>query len=186
MSNESLWSPKNWLTLWRKHSGCLRFFIIPTLVCSLLSGCGFHLRPQPVAETKTVKYKNVYVDSDHPYSLFTKHLRHALSNMHIGIAPTRQESDVVLHIIHFENNEHLSAVNTNTQTHRFLLTTRLTYELMSSHGTPVKPPQVLTANRPFTAVQKQILGANVERWTIEQALQDDIIHQLINQFYYGA
>lgn len=156
--------------------------LLIALLLSSLSGCGMHLyESKPKQPTFAEQYHTVLIDTPAPYSRFSKHLTRTLTANGVKVTHDRSQADAVLRVYRLNKREFLSAVSSNSQNGRYATRLIFQYELMGKQGDSITGKQKIVANRPYTSTQSQILGANEERWLVEQSLQTDVVEQLMNR-----
>lgn len=158
----------------------MRKALIFTLIISslALAACGFHFKDQ----TGLPKELGIlHLNSDDPYSPFTKQLRHTLINAGSKVIDDVDVSTFTLVISHEKHSAQEKAVSANTQVREYTLNYEIYYSLYDKNHKVVVKTQKVFANRNYIANNNQVLGATHQRETLLKEMRRDIALQIINR-----
>ncbi len=148
------------------------------LLLLAVTGCGFHLRGhQPLPE----ELKVLHLQTNSPYSDFTKQLKSFLTSAKVVLVDTSQAAPLTLQILSERSSQQLASVSASGQTNAYSLLYTVTYVLLDRQGQPIQAPQTVSTSRSYSVTSNQVLGdTNVQNILIAQ-MQRDVIYQMLNR-----
>ncbi|MGD9152263.1 MAG: LPS assembly lipoprotein LptE [Gammaproteobacteria bacterium] len=144
----------------------------------LLTGCGFHLRgTQPWPPQLRV----MYLQSNSPYSDFTKQLKNALRLSKVKLVNDPRQALIILYISqeHFYTNQ--TTVASTAQTRNYNATYTITYSLQNKYGNTIVKPKSVSATDTITVNQNEILENSNKLDITKQTLIRNLIMKLMFQ-----
>jgi len=149
-----------------------------TLLCFVLSACGWHLKNyQPLDKTLSP----MTVDAPEPYSSLTKTLRNQLRMAGINITHSQEYARSHLVILSDKLDERLVTVSSTTRVRQYALSYLVHYRLENHKREPIVAEQVARIDRTLTMNQNQMLAADDERRLVREHMRQDIVRQIIRQ-----
>jgi len=148
------------------------FFV--SLICALLSGCGFKLRGQQQLAKSLHSLRLAGVEKE---TTFGRMLYRAFSDR--GVKIVNNDKVAQLEIIQQGFEQRLGQVSANVIVSQAVLTHRLEFRLTNSKMQTISQ-QTLISSRTLTVNANQLLGSSRERVTVEQELSAETINKLFD------
>lgn len=154
-----------------------RFFPIffSLLLILLLSGCGFQLRGY---NNQTLHFHSLYLESNLPYSTFSKELRQALNAIKIDVRLS-PPAPITLQILSQNFTRTITSLGNAGQTTTYLLSFTVLFQLRDSTDHILLPTQQVRATRNFSITSNQLSGDLNTQSDLEEDMQRDVIQQLL-------
>lgn len=155
----------------------LKLCLLVGLLLSL-TACGFHLRGH---EPLPPELHTLYLQSDNPYSAFTKQLQQTLQSIGVVLVTDQQAAPLTLQVINETNGQQLTALGVGGRLATYILRANVTYALLDAHGRVLQPPQTVSTSRNFSTDANQVLGDLTVQSGLQQEMWRDLIYQLMNR-----
>jgi LPS-assembly lipoprotein len=149
-----------------------------TFLFLLISSCGFHLRGHVSIPPEL---KILYLQSKTPYADFEQTMRARLRSYDITLTDTAAEAPLTIEILSTNWQQTPGAFSTNLTTRQYTLTLVITYQLLSSKGIVVIPPNSVTATTAFTIDSSQLLSSTDLGQQYHDNLQEDAASRVMSQ-----
>lgn len=154
-------------------STTLQKFIFSLFLMLMLSACGFQLTGQG---KQALAFHTISVETDQPYSDFTKELQNSLASM--GVRVTTPAA-IRLQILAQNFTRNTTSLGNAGQTTTYLLVYNVLFKVIDRTGHILLAPQQVRATRSFSITSNQLTGdLNTENNLLE-SMQHDVIRQLI-------
>lgn len=155
----------------------IRFYLLFCTISVLLTlqGCGFHLRGY---DNATLPFHTLRLESNPPYTDFTKELRQSLENLGI----TTQFScpaPITLQILSQDFTRTMTSLGNAGQTTTYLLSFTVLFQLLDSTNHTLLPVQQIRATRNFSITATQLAGDLNTQTDLAEDMRRDVIQQLI-------
>jgi len=153
-------------------------YIVITLLVSILAGCGFHLRghtPLPP------ELKVMYLQTNAPYSDFTKQLKLMLNSAKVTLVDEQQAAPITLQILSAADSQLLTSSSASGQTNTYALNYTVIYQLLNNRGQVIEGPQTVITTRNYSVTSNQVLGDTTVQNALLLQMQRDAIYQMINR-----
>ncbi|MDQ8040172.1 MAG: LPS assembly lipoprotein LptE [Rickettsiella sp.] len=149
-------------------------FLCSLLLTLTLSGCGFQLR----GYNQELPFHTLYLESNPPYTNFSKELRQALkaANVDVYLSPP---VPITLQIISQNFTRTITSLGNAGQTTTYLLSFTILFQLVDSSNHILLPPQQVNATRNFSITSNQLSGDLNTQIDLQEDMQRDAIQQLI-------
>jgi LPS-assembly lipoprotein len=155
---------------------CRSLFV--TLLAVLLTGCGFQLRGyEPLPD----QLKVLYLQTDSPYSAFTKQLKVFLTSAKVTIVDRPQAAPVTLQILSDNTAQTLTSTGASGQTNTYTLTYTVVYQLLARNGEVIQSPQTVSTMRNYSVTSNQVLGDTNVQNTLLGQMRRDVIYLMLNR-----
>lgn len=155
----------------------IQWLLIITLAI-IISACGFHLRGrEPLPES----LQTIYIQTNQPYSSFTRELRQTLRAMGITIAQDIKTAPLILQVLSSNLDQQITSIGAGGQTTTYALTYTVSYQLLDRNGVTVLPIQTATTQRDHSATTNQLLGDMNTQNTLTNDMQREVIYQILNR-----
>jgi LPS-assembly lipoprotein len=153
-----------------------RFFQVFCSLCLLfiLTGCGFHLRGHGI----TLPFRTLYLESNLPYSNFSKELRQNLESLGVDVRLS-PPAPITLQILSQDFTRTLTSLGNAGQTTTYLLSFTVLFQLVDRANQVLLPVQVIRATRNFSITATQLTGDLNTQTDLEEDMHQDAIQQLI-------
>jgi len=148
------------------------------LLCTLLSGCGFHLQ----GEKQLAKpLRKMYLQTPDPYGYLARNLQQSLKMSHVQLVSSPEQADTILAIDQDLNSQiFLSSSGTN-QTRQYNLKVTVIFSILDSKGRVLLPPQTLEETRTITVQSNRILGSSNEATLFYQQMRRSLAYAIMNR-----
>lgn len=156
----------------------LRQLIILLFLSSTLTACGFHLRghaPLPA------QLKVLYLQTNAPYSDFTKQLKSTLTSAKVMLADNAKAAPFTLQILSEGSSQQLTGTSSNGQTSTYISIYTVVYQLLNRNGAAIISPQTVSTSRSYSVTSNQLLGDISVQNNLNQQMQREAIYQMVNQ-----
>ncbi len=147
-------------------------------VLFFLTSCGFQLRG---AAPLSPPLQELYIQTTDPYGQLTHNLHEYLRMSGVHLTSTPDEATAVLVILSENENQELLSVSGSQQTRQYNLILSVSFEVTTSKGVLLVPPQVVTETRTLTTLSDQILGGSNEQTTLYQQMRQAIVYDMVNR-----
>lgn len=150
------------------------FLIIPIF----LVGCGFHLRG---AHTLPPQLHTMYLQSDKPYSDFTKQVKMTLKISNITLTDDPTKAPIILALSNENFSTYQTSVGNSTQTRNYNATYSVTYQLQNKCGNDITKAKIISNSNTITVNQNEILENSNKLSIAKQNLIRDLVMKLMFQ-----
>ncbi len=151
-------------------------FIGLCVLALLLTGCGFQLRGD---HKLSAHLTPLYIQTNHPYSDFTKTLQNTLRTSNIQLVTDPMDASVILNILSETSTQTTGNVATNTTTWVYNLTYKVTYELIDKKGKIITGPFTAIEQRTFMTTSNEILSSSYAQRSLDQDMESAAVSQII-------
>lgn len=158
----------------------LGLLVASTLILSLLSACGFHLRGQGFDLNNT----QVFLQTQSPYADFERSLKERLSIQGGTWVEDIAVSNLQLGVEQYLVEERVIARDATGRPSELELIFKLDYRLAitgQDYGTGLAPLQILSSRREFAFDRNLETGQDVEKQRLIRDMQQDVISRLLLQ-----
>lgn len=142
-------------------------------VSGALGGCGLRLRQRPA-----LAFQKLYLQGFRVGSPLELALRSALPKQ-LSIVPARGDAQVVLLVLEDRREKSVAASTSAGQVRDFQLRLRFRFQLTTPTGRVLTPPAELVQSRDLSWREDLALGKMDEEDRLYQAMQDDIVDQVL-------
>jgi LPS-assembly lipoprotein len=153
--------------------------MISALLLLGLQGCGFHLRGEDAPIT--LPFETLYLNTQEPYSTFSKALREQLQTAKVKIVSEPAQSPLSLVILNDTHTSRDLSVGGNGQTRRIVLAEEVRYELRDPKGRAIGQTHTVQAQRYLTQTQDQILAGSNDEMRLQSDMATACARQVIMQ-----
>jgi LPS-assembly lipoprotein len=144
----------------------------------LLSSCGFHLRGTVILAPPL---KNIYLETNDPYSELTRNFKQTLKASHASLAKTPQTATTILEIISSNESQQLLSVGGTQQTRQYNLTLTVSYQVKTPAGKILISPQSVTETQAITIQANQVLGGSNEQNNLYHQMRRTIVNMVMTR-----
>ena len=155
----------------------IRWLLIFALAV-IVSACGFHLRGR---EPLPASLQTIYIQTNQPYSSFTRELHQTLNTIGVTIAQDAKTAPIILQIVNDNLVQQMMSVGASGQTTTYVLTYTVSYQLLDRNGVTVLPTQTAIVHRDYSASTNQLLGDINTQNTLVNDMQREVIYQILNR-----
>lgn len=158
----------------------MRIFVRFPLIaaaCSILSGCGFHLRG-----TAAMPFESIYVQPGPAPFVATQVKRALVAGSKTRIADRPEDAQVVLQITNELREKQILSLSGGGRVREFELRYRLAYRLTDSKGAAVYiAPSEIALRRDFSYNDQEALAKESEEALLYRDMQNDAVQQLMRR-----
>lgn len=144
----------------------------------MLVGCGFHLRG---AQPLPPQLHTMYLQSNSPYSDFTKQLKSALRLSNVQLVNDPKQARTILYIMKEDFYTIQTTVASTAQARNYNVTYSITYSILNKDGSTIVKPKSINANDTITVNQNEILENSNKLDITKQTLIRNLIMKLMFQ-----
>jgi outer membrane lipopolysaccharide assembly protein LptE/RlpB len=158
------------------HKNFAYFYVVCALVPCLLHGCGFYLRgtfPQQV--------QTVYLDSQSPYSNFTKQLKNHLKTAHIRIVNDPKSAPITLEILDEQLTTRQISIGNSRKIQNHLAIYSVTYTVKSLTDKTIVTPTTIHIQRQIITLPTEELTNSHKLDEAKQTMIEDIAMKILLQ-----
>ncbi|OIZ95626.1 hypothetical protein A1D18_01705 [Candidatus Rickettsiella isopodorum] len=149
-------------------------FLFSLFLSFMLTACGFQLRGHEFS----LPFRTLSLESNQPYSHFTKELQKALAAAGVNILLATPTSPR-LQILAQNFTRTATSLGNAGQTTTYLLVYSILFQIIDCKGHVLLAPQQIRATRTFSITSNQLAGdLNTENDLLEN-MQQDVIQQLL-------
>ena len=150
--------------------------LLYSILLSLLSACGFHLRgmvPLPPS------FQHVYIIAPPNGRSLQLKLEEQLQAYRVQKSDSAAQSAFQIVIDNVVFNRQISNISSSTTPRQFQLSYVVTYHLMDSHNGNVIPRGQAVSNRLVSMNSERLLGSNYEQDFFMHEMEDEIATQIL-------
>ena len=151
-------------------------FFCSLLLTMLLSGCGFQLR----GYNQTLPFYTLYLESNPPYTNFSKELRQTLKAMKVSVYSS-PPAPITLQVLSQNFTRTVTSLGNAGQTTTYLLSFTVLFQVLDRANHILLPPQQVRATRNFSITSNQLSGDFNTQTDLEEDMQRDAIQQLLTR-----
>ncbi len=150
--------------------------ILPLLLLTLLSACGFHLRG---AVTLPPVLEKTFIEARDPFTGIAAALRRELQSAGARIVDDRGQATAVLHIVSQRSVRRVLSVGSSGKASEYELFEEVGFELLDPGGKVLVERQSLRLARDFVFDETQLLGKVEEADDIRRQMRRSLARQII-------
>jgi LPS-assembly lipoprotein len=144
---------------------------------SLLAGCGFQLRGDPIVPAEMAR---TYIATDDRYSLFYRTFRRQLENAGAEVVESPVDSTAELSILTDDTGQRVLSVSARNVPTEFEVYYTVYYTVRSGEKVLLEP-QLHTLTRDYTYDETQVLGKAREEELLRNAIVEDLVRLVLIQ-----
>jgi LPS-assembly lipoprotein len=146
-------------------------------LATLLGGCGFQLRGNPVVPPEMAR---TYIATDDRYSLFYRTFRRQLESAGAEIVDSPGNATAEFAILSDDTDQRVLSVSARNVPTEFEVYYTVYYTVRSGEKTLLEP-QLQTLTRDYTYDETRVLGKAREEELLRQAIVDDLVRLVLIQ-----
>ena len=162
------------------HPACARRaggLLLLVALATLLGGCGFQLRGNPVVPPEMSR---TYIATDDHYSLFYRTFRTQLENAGAEIVDSPGDATAEFAILSDDTGQRVLSVSARNVPTEFEVYYTVYYTVRGGQKTLLEP-QLQTLTRDYTYDETRVLGKAREEELLREAIVDDLVRLVLIQ-----
>lgn len=152
-------------------------WLLVSLLLSVLSGCGFHLRSDPAVPPAMAR---TYIAADDRYSLFYRTFRRQLANAGAELVDSPAGATAEFAILTDDTGQRVLSVSARNVPTEFEVYYTVYYSVRSG-GKTLLEPQLHTLTRDYTYDETRVLGKAREEELLRNAIVEDLVRLVMIQ-----
>jgi LPS-assembly lipoprotein len=156
-------------------AGCKPLLLLA--IATVLAGCGFRLRSDPVVPPEMVR---TYIATNDRYSLFYRTFRAQLENAGAELVDSPVDATAEFAILADDTGQRVLSVSARNVPTEFEVYYTVNYAVRSGKKTLLEP-QLQTLTRDYTYDETRVLGKAREEELLRKAIVDDLVRLVLIQ-----
>lgn len=154
------------------------YFLMPLLVCVMISSCGFQLRG---TGEQVVRIPVLYLVMENKFGDFSQLMNSALQNAGTRIAEKSADAPWSLFVSAERNSRRVASTNSQISAAKYELHMQIDLRLESQDGAILIPDTTLSTERLYEYDSSNLTGSGMEEQLLNQDMRLELIQRIMTR-----